>query len=142
MNSGDSMCAERWRRFASDHAGATLRKTPGPSPIPYQPTPKPSPFVGSAPMRACRLWSTMPCGASNSSVSSTSGCPSHAIQRHIASDLHRHRLGRRRRYDRLRRPEWLVGQLAREPGADEHEERRDEQCLLEGEDLLVGVQIE
>ena len=39
------------RRFdAVEHAGV--------SGAPYQPTPNPSPLVGSAPSRECRLWST------------------------------------------------------------------------------------
>src|SRR4051794_31324215 len=86
MNSGDSMCAARCLRFASDQAGATLRNTPGPSPTPYQPTPKPSPLVGSAPSRECRLWSMIPCWVLKSSSSRTSGCPNQAIQRHMGSD--------------------------------------------------------
>src|SRR5271154_7421423 len=36
-------------RFLSFHAGSVLWKTPGVGGAPYQPTPKPSPFVGSAP---------------------------------------------------------------------------------------------
>src|SRR5215216_776279 len=84
MNSGDSTCAASSRRFSSPQAGATLRYTAGPSPAPYHPRPKPSPFVVSTPMREWRLWSTSPCGGANSSSSMMSGCPDHAIQRHIA----------------------------------------------------------
>src|SRR5215213_11762506 len=45
--------------------------------------PKPSPLVVSAPMRECRLWSTIPCWVLNSSSSIRTDCPSHPIQRHI-----------------------------------------------------------
>jgi hypothetical protein len=38
-----------------------LRKTPGVFPTPYQPTPKPSPFVVSAPSCEWRLWSISEC---------------------------------------------------------------------------------
>jgi hypothetical protein len=34
-----------------------LRNTPGTGAASYQPTPKPSPFVVSAPSLECRLWS-------------------------------------------------------------------------------------
>ena len=37
------------------------RKTAGVAPAPYQPTPKPSPLVVSAPSRECRLWSMSEC---------------------------------------------------------------------------------
>ena len=50
------MCAAMFFRFQSFQAGSTLRYTPARSPSPYQPTPKPSPFVSSAPMREWRLW--------------------------------------------------------------------------------------
>jgi hypothetical protein len=53
----DVMCPESSSRFWSFHAGAMLWKTPGTWLEPYQPRPKPSPFVGSAPRRECRLWS-------------------------------------------------------------------------------------
>ena len=46
--------------------------------------PKPSPLVVSAPMRECRLWSTIPCCVLKSSSSISTGWPSHPIQRHIA----------------------------------------------------------
>ena len=59
-------------------------RRPGPRPSPYQPRPKPSPLVVSAPMRECRLWSISPCWVLNSSSSMSTGCPSHAIQRHMA----------------------------------------------------------
>jgi hypothetical protein len=42
-------------------AGSTLWKTPGVSPTPYQPLPKPSPFVVSAPSCEWRLWSISEC---------------------------------------------------------------------------------
>jgi hypothetical protein len=44
------------RRLRSFQAGSMLRKTPGVSWSPYQPSPKPSPFVSSAPSREWRLW--------------------------------------------------------------------------------------
>jgi hypothetical protein len=65
----DSIWAESSRRFWSDQAGDTLRYTAGA----YQPSPMPSPFVGSAPMRAWRLWSTMPCEVLKSSALATTG---------------------------------------------------------------------
>jgi hypothetical protein len=36
------------------------------------------------PIRACRLWSTIPCCGLNNISSINSGCPNHAIQRHIS----------------------------------------------------------
>ena len=45
------------RKLRSFHAGSVLWKTAGIPPSPYQPTPKPSPFVVVAPSRECRLWS-------------------------------------------------------------------------------------
>ena len=45
----DEVRRESSRRFRSFQAGSTLWKTPGVSPTPYQPIPKPSPFVVSAP---------------------------------------------------------------------------------------------
>src|ERR1700712_1774983 len=81
------MCPARWRRLASPQAGWTLWYTPGPSPVPYQPTPKPSPLVVSAPSRECRLWSIRPCLLLNSSSSIRMGLPCHAIHRHIGSPL-------------------------------------------------------
>src|SRR4051812_25736281 len=56
----------------------------GPSPSPYQPSPKPSPLVVSTPMRECRLWSIRPCFGLKSRSSISTFCPDHAIQRHIA----------------------------------------------------------
>ena len=55
-------CEEMWpassRRFRSFQAGSTLWKTAGRgAPSLYQPMPKPSPFVVSAPRREWRLWS-------------------------------------------------------------------------------------
>jgi hypothetical protein len=70
---GDSTCAASSRRLASAQAGDTLRYSAGPSPVPYQPRPKPSPLVGSAPIRACRLWSTIPCCVLTSSSSISTG---------------------------------------------------------------------
>src|SRR5215203_6016171 len=45
----------------------------GPLPVPYQPSPKPSPLVGSAPIRACKLWSTIPWSVLKSSSSISTG---------------------------------------------------------------------
>jgi hypothetical protein len=55
--SPERMCPASSRRFLSFHAGSTLLKTAGMSDSPYQPTPKPSPFVVSTPSREWRLWS-------------------------------------------------------------------------------------
>src|SRR3954453_4669210 len=82
-NSGVSTWPASSRRFASDQAGATLWYTAGPSPPPYQPMPKPSPFVVSTPMRECRLCSMRPCLGLKSNSSMSTGCPYHAIHRHI-----------------------------------------------------------
>ena len=57
-NSGERMWPLSSRRLLSFHAGSVLWKTPGVAPVPYQPKPKPSPLVGSAPSRECRLWLT------------------------------------------------------------------------------------
>ena len=62
-------------------------RRPGASPVPYQPTPNPSPFVVSAPRRECRLWSIRPCLGRNSSSSISTGCPCQAIHRHMASSF-------------------------------------------------------
>lgn len=48
-NSGEETCAASSRRLRSFHAGCTLRNKPGCRPVPYQPTPKPSPLVVVAP---------------------------------------------------------------------------------------------
>ena len=55
------MCPASSRRLRSFQAGSTLRKTPGASPAPYQPSPKPSPFVVVAPSCEWRLWSISEC---------------------------------------------------------------------------------
>ena len=52
------------RRLSSFQAGSVLWKTPGVSGAPYQPTPNPSPLVGSAPSFEDRLWSTSEFGPS------------------------------------------------------------------------------
>src|SRR4051794_3740621 len=49
--------------------------------------PKPSPFVVSTPMRECRLCSMRPCLGLKSSSSMSTGCPYHAIHRHIVSSF-------------------------------------------------------
>jgi hypothetical protein len=78
------MCADRSRRFRSFHAGSTLRKTPGVSPTPYQPIPKPSPFVVSAPSCEWRLWSISECSGLRINSSIGTGKPEYASQRHIS----------------------------------------------------------
>jgi len=54
--SPELMWLESSRRLRSFQAGSMLRKTPGVSCSPYQPRPKPSPLVSSAPSREWRLW--------------------------------------------------------------------------------------
>ena len=75
MNRCDSMCLERSRRFRSFHAGSMLLKTPGVPSAPYQPIPKPSPFVVSAPSRECRLCSISECCGPYSTLSIRTGLP-------------------------------------------------------------------
>jgi hypothetical protein len=53
--------ARELAQVRSFQAGSMLWKTPGVSPTPYQPTPKPSPFVVSAPIVEWRLWSMSEC---------------------------------------------------------------------------------
>jgi hypothetical protein len=53
--SGEATCMASSRRLRSFQAGSTPRKTPGVGWAPYQPTPKPSPLVVSAPRREWRL---------------------------------------------------------------------------------------
>ena len=55
--SGEEMWPAMSRRLRSFQAGSVPWKTPGVSGAPYQPMPKPSPFVVVAPSRECRLWS-------------------------------------------------------------------------------------
>ncbi len=59
--SGERTCAARSLRFRSLQAGSTLWNVPGVSWSPYQPMPKPSPFVVSAPIVEWRLWSISEC---------------------------------------------------------------------------------
>ena len=59
--SGDEMWPESSCRLRSFQAGSMLRKTPGVSCSPYQPTPKPSPLVVSAPSCEWRLWTISEC---------------------------------------------------------------------------------
>src|SRR3954465_5469705 len=85
------------RRLTSFHAGPTSRKSTGmPVPrvagrpvaapsTPYQPTPNPSPFVVSTPIRECRLWSMRECSRLYNSSSSRIGVPEYASHRHIAT---------------------------------------------------------
>ena len=58
---GEEMCAARSRRLRSFQAGSMLRKRPGVSGAPYQPTPNPSPFVGSAPIVELMLCTIREC---------------------------------------------------------------------------------
>src|SRR3954467_14741247 len=84
----------------------------------------PSPLVVSAPMRECRLWSTIPCGALNSSSSTRIGCPCQAIQRHMSLLL------------------WwwgAAGQSAGEAQAEQREQRDGADRALEAVQLRVGV---
>ena len=128
--SGDSTCAAS-RAGSRPPRPATRCGRRRPSPVPYQPRPKPSPLVGSAPMRAWRLWSTIPCSVLKTSSSTRTGCPTHAIHRHMAG-LSRHRrpqsMGRA-----CRRPSCThacvtqAGQLAETPGAGCRSRRRGEQ---------------
>ncbi len=79
------MCAARSRRLRLFQAGSTLWKTPGVSAAPYQPMPKPSPFVVSAPSWEWRLWSMRECSGLYRSVSMLTGEPEYASQRHISA---------------------------------------------------------
>src|SRR5215831_13604695 len=76
------MCFERSRRLRSFQAGSMPRKTAGASSSPYQPIPKPSPFVSSFPSRACRLWTINECSDPYSRSASNTGDPEYASQRH------------------------------------------------------------
>src|SRR5688572_19751241 len=81
---GDLICPASSRRLRSFHAGSVLRNTPGVSPVPYHPTPKPSPLVVSAPSRECRLCTTREFFGLNNRSSRSTGAPEYASQRHIA----------------------------------------------------------
>ena len=85
---GDLICPASSRRLRSFHAGSVLRNTPGVSPVPYHPTPKPSPFVVSAPSCECRLCTTSEFFGLYSRSSSSTGAPEYASQRHM-TDLPR-----------------------------------------------------
>ena len=85
---GDLICPASSRRLRSFHAGSVLRNTPGVSLVPYHPTPKPSPFVVSAPSCECRLCMTSEFLGLYSRSSSSTGAPEYASQRHM-SDLPR-----------------------------------------------------
>src|SRR3954454_13018654 len=87
--SGELMWPASSRRFWSFQAGSMLRKTPGVWETPYQPTPKPSPFVGSAPSRDERLWSTIEFVPAYSTSCMRMGEPEYASQRHIR-EVERH----------------------------------------------------
>src|SRR5262245_15920910 len=83
MNIGDLICEARSRRFSSLHAGCMPLYNPGVAPVPYHPTPKPSPLVVVSPARAARLWSINECLGLKSSSSRYTGPPEYAIQRHM-----------------------------------------------------------
>src|SRR4051794_5922160 len=59
--------------------------TEDPPSTPYQPTPNPSPFVVSTPIRECRLWSMSECSRLYNSSSTRIGVPESASHRHIAA---------------------------------------------------------
>ena len=59
--SGEATCVASSRRLRSFQAGSVLWKTPGVAWAPYQPTPKPSPLVVSAPIVAWRLCTIREC---------------------------------------------------------------------------------
>src|SRR5881275_2695887 len=86
-NNGELMWSASSRRLLSFHAGSVLRKTPGVGGAPYQPTPKPSPLVGSAPSRECRLWPTSELGPSYRACVRRMGDPEYASQRHMGHCL-------------------------------------------------------
>ena len=71
-NSGDSMCAPARAGWCPTRRARRCGRRPA-GLAPYQPRPNPSPLVGSAPMRACRLWSTIPCWVLKSSSSISIG---------------------------------------------------------------------
>src|SRR3954467_1762772 len=107
---------------------------PGPSPPPYQPTPKPSPLVVSAPIRECRLWSTSPCWVLNSSSSISSGCPDQAIHLHMGYLLgdrgaieHAGRAAPARRVDHDRARQAVVQSAAAVVDEHEQEPRAEQQ---------------
>jgi hypothetical protein len=84
-NSGDDTVPASSRRFMSLQAGWIERNSAGirvPSSL-YQPIPKPSPLVVSAPRRECRLWSISECRGLYNNSSSRIGDPEYAIQRHM-----------------------------------------------------------
>ena len=78
-------CRASSRRLRSFQAGSMLWKTPGVRVWSYQPTPKPSPFVVSAPIVECRLWSMSECFGLYRSISIRTGEPEYASQRHMLS---------------------------------------------------------
>src|SRR3954452_9533884 len=83
------------RRLTSFQAGPVPLKVTGmrlsrvlgragpPPSTPYQPTPKPPPFVVSTPMREWRLWSMSECSRLYNISSSRIGLPEYASHRHI-----------------------------------------------------------
>src|SRR4029077_11365478 len=70
-------CDSTWpassRRLRSFQAGSVLLKLPGSPEAEYHPMPKPSPFVGSAPMRELRLCSIRECCGPYSTLSMRTG---------------------------------------------------------------------
>src|SRR5881628_607919 len=81
---GASTWAASSRTLTSLHAGLTLRYRHGLwLPAPYQPSPKPSPFVVSTPIRECRLWSMREYSLLYRSSSMRIGVPEYASHRHM-----------------------------------------------------------
>jgi hypothetical protein len=79
----DLAWAESSRRLRSFHAGSVLRNTPGFGWDEYHPTPKPSPFVVSAPKRECLLCTTSELVGLKRRSSKLTGEPEYASHRHI-----------------------------------------------------------
>ena len=73
--SGEATCMASSRRLRSFQAGSVPWKTPGVGWAPYQPTPKPSPLVVSAPSVECRLCTISECLGLYSSSSSRTESP-------------------------------------------------------------------
>src|SRR5690348_3520227 len=89
MNAPDSSVSAISRRFSSFHAGSVDRYREG---LPVfgenHPSPNPSPFTGSAPWLASRLWCTIVLAPSRNNTEPTAiGSPRYAIQRHMINLL-------------------------------------------------------
>ena len=72
---GECTWAATSLRLRSFQAGSMLRKTAGTSPSPYQPTPNPSPLVGSAPSVECMLCTINECSGLYSRSLRSTGAP-------------------------------------------------------------------